>query len=202
MIDLKKLLTACGAVLLIAAVVLCLYNVVDSGRAGAQAEAAQISLSAYIDAIPARDDTAETPTFPGEEPPVTAVDEIEYIGVLELPDLGLTLPVVSCWNYDLLQVAPCRYSGSPYDDSLVICAHNYSTHFGRIGELTVGAEAKFTDMNGRVFAYRLAEQETVDPNEGGKMTDSGYALTLFTCNWNGTQRVTLRFDRAEDNASM
>ena len=117
------------------------------------------------------------------------------MGVLTLPRLGLSLPVAAVWSYDALQNSPCRYSGTPEDDNLVICAHNYSSHFGRIGELSPGDEATFTDLNGRVIRYALTEAETLAPDAVGDMTDSGFALSLFTCNWNGTARVTLRFDR-------
>ena len=199
MSKLSGLLKVFGGILLIAAFVLCIFNLLDAGRAGADADEISRSLTAQINTVQqvnAPDGTDNAVGF-GVEPPTVSIDNASYIGVLELPDLGLTLPVASEWSYPQLQVSPCRFSGSPNGDHFVICAHNYSTHFGGISGLNVGAEAVFTDLDGRRFCYRLKEQEIVEPDDGAHMTDSGYALTLFTCNWNGSARVTLRFDRAD-----
>ena len=38
------------------------------------------------------------------------VDGRLYVGFLTVPDLGLELPVMADWDYDLLKIAPCRYS--------------------------------------------------------------------------------------------
>ena len=46
--------------------------------------------------------------------PETELDGEQYIGVLELPTLSLTLPVQSQWSYPALKVSPCRYAGSAY----------------------------------------------------------------------------------------
>ena len=53
-----------------------------------------------------------------------------YIGVLQIPSLDLTLPVISDWSYPALQIAPCRYEGSAYDGGMVIAGHNFDSHFG------------------------------------------------------------------------
>ena len=185
--------------MLIAAFALCIFNIVDSGRAGADADQISRGLTAQINTMQTYNDTDGTDgarVF-GAELPTASIDSASYIGVLELPDLGLTLPVATEWSYAQLQTSPCRYSGSPNSDNFVICAHNYSTHFGGISGLNVDAEAIFTDLDGHRFCYRLKEQETVGPDDGTRMTDSDYALTLFTCNWNGSVRVTLRFDRVD-----
>ena len=187
-----------GALLIAAAIGLTMFNMIDDGRAGAKADDARQALTAQIASVQRLNEPQDdTDVFPEQEPPTCSVEDIAYIGVLELPSLGLSLPVCDGWSYDLLQLAPCRYSGTPYGDSFVICAHNYSSHFGRLGEINPGDEATFTDMSGRRFFYKMIEQEIVAPDEAEKMTDSGYALTLFSCNWNGTARVTLRFDAVD-----
>ena len=45
---------------------------------------------------------------------------------------------MSDWSYPQLRVALCRYTGSVYDDSLIIMAHNYDWHFGGISAATWG----------------------------------------------------------------
>ena len=58
--------------------------------------------------------------------PTQEVDGQSYIGVLELQPLGLSLPIISQWSYPGLRIAPCRYTGSAYQNDLVIAAHNYT----------------------------------------------------------------------------
>ena len=196
---LQRILRIGGAFLLCAAVALAVFNLADAHRAGADADRVRTALIGHVQLAQGEREEEIAPTLPESEPVAVTVDEQSYIGVIELPRLNLSLPVASDWDYDALQDAPCRYAGSPYSDGFVICAHNYYSHFGRIGELNPGDIARFTDCEGRVYTYRVADAETLAPGEIARMTDSGYALTLFTCNWNGTARVTVRFDRVEES---
>lgn len=77
--------------------------------------------------------------------PIMTIDGQEYIGYLELPTLDLSLPVMSQWSYPRLRIAPCRYWGNAYDDTLVILAHNYDRHFGRIKNLAIDDPVQFVD---------------------------------------------------------
>ena len=88
-----------------------------------------------------------TPSLDPDRPmPETEVDGRACIGYLEIPELELVLPVLSAWSYEVLREAPCRYSGSLYLDDLVVCAHNYEAHFGRLRALSPGACVRFTDV--------------------------------------------------------
>ena len=99
---------------------------------------------------------------------------------------------MSDWSYPQLRIAPCRYYGSVGTEDLIIAAHNYSRHFGNIKNLLPGDEVYFTEMDGTVTAYEVAETDTLNPAAVEEMTDSGYALTLFTCTYGGQSRVTVR----------
>ena len=100
-------------------------------------------------------------------------------------------------SYPQLRIAPCRYYGSTKTGDLVIAAHNYSRHFGNIRNLSAGDEVYFTDMDGEITAYEVAEVDTLNPTDVEEMTDSGYALTLFTCTYGGQSRVTVRCNAVE-----
>lgn len=114
------------------------------------------------------------------------------IGVLEIPALSLKLPVMSEWSYPLLRQAPCRYTGSVYQDNLVIAAHNYKAHFGRLRTLQTGSEVYFTDALGNRFLYHVAVIEALTPQSIEEMTSGEWPLSLFTCTWDGKNRVTVR----------
>lgn len=129
---------------------------------------------------------------PGMEMPVEMINGNAYIGVLELPTLGLELPVMSEWSYSKLKVAPCRYKGSAYSHNLIILAHNYSTHFGTLKDLGIGDPVTFTDADGNVFRYEVLELETLMPSAIEEMESGDWDLTLFTCTVGGQSRVTVR----------
>ena len=63
-----------------------------------------------------------------------------------LPTLGRTLPVLNGWSGELLKIAPCRYLGSAYNDNLIVMAHNYDSHFGRLKKLQIGDPVTFRDV--------------------------------------------------------
>ena len=121
-----------------------------------------------------------------------------YVGYLTVPDLGLELPVMSDWDYNKLQISPCRYSGTIRGEDLVIMAHNYSTHFGRISQLEVGAMVQFMDMDGKVWNYEVVAMDVLSAQSIEEMTAGEYDLTLFTCDKNRSYRVTVRCNRTAE----
>jgi len=110
----------------------------------------------------------------------------------------LELPVISTWSYKDLKSAPCRYNGSAYSHDLVLCAHNYVSHFGRLKDLHEGDTATFTDMDGNLFPYVMVERETLEPASLEEMCAGDWDLTLFTCTVGGRSRVTIRFVLEEE----
>ena len=141
---------------------------------------------------PEAEEAAEEEEDTEEEMTAVTVDSYEYIGYLTIPSLDLELSVMSSWSYPKLKISPCRYSGSIAGGNLVICAHNYSRHFGRIKNLSEGDDVYFTDMDGNTYHYEVAEVTTLAPTAIEEMTSSGYDLTLFTCTYGGKSRVTVR----------
>lgn len=136
---------------------------------------------------------------PDMEMPVMEVDGRSYIGVLEIPVLALSLPVISEWSYPDLRIAPCRYEGSAYKEHLVIAAHNYESHFGTLKYLENGDPVIFTDVDGNVFQYEVAARETIMPTDIEGMTGGEWDLTLFTCTYGGQQRVAVRCERIQNS---
>ena len=134
---------------------------------------------------------------PDMEMPTVNINGWNYIGVLEIYELGLSLPVVTEWSYSALRVAPARYCGSAYTNDLVIAAHNYNTHFGNIKELKPGAELQFTDVDGNVFSYEVVAVEVLVPTAVEEMTSGEWDLSLFTCTVGGSYRVTVRCNLRE-----
>lgn len=129
---------------------------------------------------------------PDMEMPITVIESNEYIGILDLPVLGISLPVMSDWSYPQLKIAPCRYKGSAYTGDLIISAHNYERHFGRLTSMIPGDEVRFTDVDGNVFYYAVCGKEKLDMRNVQGMMEGEWDMTLFTCVPGGARRETLR----------
>ena len=189
---------AVGAALILSALLLLLYNRYEDAHAGQEAESLLASVEEAISAqtmdVPTAAAPSPTPLDP--EMPVVMLDGYEYVGYVEIPALGLKLPVMSKWDYTRLRVAPCRQFGSSRTDDLVIAAHNYENHFGRLKELSKGDTVIFTDMEGLVNTYCVEKIETLAPDAVDAVQNSGHDLVLYTCTKGGKTRVTVFCDRA------
>ncbi len=188
-----KLLITSGLLLLLAAAGLAIYNVLTDLGAGA---ASNEVLSELVESLPQKGGAAAAvPDYvlnPDMEMPTVDIDGTDYIGFLAIPSLELELPVASEWSYPQLRTSPCRYTGSAYLDSLVICGHNYSSHFGNLKNLKVGDRVVFTDADGNVFEYKVVSVEELRPTAVEEMMSDEYDLSLFTCTIGGRTRVTVR----------
>ena len=133
----------------------------------------------------------EAPTSPAEptSPPTVTLDGEAYLGILSIPSLDLELPVMNDWSYKKLKTAPCRQAGSIAGDDLVICAHNYSSHFGALHTLEPGTLILLTDAGGQEYSYILAQIATLSPGDTGAVLDTAYSLVLYTCTPGGRNRV-------------
>ena len=119
------------------------------------------------------------------------IDGYPYIGYLSMPTLEKELPIMSTWSYPQLKIAPCRYSGSLRGEDLVLMAHNYVSHFGPISRLEIGDSVIFTDVYGNVTEYVVVGKDILDPSAVDAMTAGDFDLTLFTCTYGGSSRVTV-----------
>ena len=183
-----------GLLLIAAALFLSAYNERESHEAR---DSARQVIAQLCDELPT--EAGEPTTLPDvrREMPVKTINGRDYIGVLSIPSLELELPVISQWDYPALKVAPCRYSGSLYQDNLIICAHNYASHFGKLKELQPGDIVLFTDMDEHVVTFQMVERETLNPMDAEGMEAGDWDLTLFTCTIGGQTRVTIRLERVE-----
>ena len=206
----NKLGTICmllGAVLLLAALSLLFWNQREDREAGASVERILPQVVEQIEApaTDGADDTSDKPACPDPYDPTMTEVEIDgcaYVGYLSIPSAGLELPVMSEWNYARLKLSPCRYTGSTKTGDLVICAHNYTRHFGPIKNLSIGDAVYFTDMDGMIWEYEVATVDILQPTDIEDMTAGDYDLTLFTCTYGGISRVTVRCEGMDNGDSI
>lgn len=200
-----KVMLGAGLLLIAAALALAAYNVIDAQRAARSAAQALEALSQTTAASAAEPEDASADDAPAyladpEMPmPTVSFDGNDYIGRVDIPSLGLSLPVISEWSYPRLKIAPCRYTGSAYLDNLIIAAHNYSSHFGNLNRLNTGDTVTFTDVDGNQFTYAVSLIEDLPGTAIEEMQAGEWDLTLFTCTLGGRSRVTVRCERTADS---
>ena len=181
----RRLLVAAGALLLLAGALLAGQNLLTERRAARQTAALLAAVETRI-AAPA--------DLPAPEVTGDPWAGYEVIGVVGLPDLGLSLPVLADYTQDLLAVAPCRYT----DDlalepgQLVVAGHNYRTHFGRLGELAPGSRITWQNLDGVTYTYTVTEVTEIDAGDREALEQGDWDLTLFTCDVTRTRRILVR----------
>lgn len=218
-----SLLMVCGVLLVAAAAALCVYNLWDEQQAAQSSNQALSRIQEVVPAArtPAAQSTVAEPGAPagsnstGEVPvqaagemeipnyllnpnmdmPEQAVDGWSYIGILDIPALELSLPILTRWSNAALKVAPCRYAGSAYTDDLIIAGHNYRSHFAYLKKLPEGSTVSFTDMEGNRFEYRVVLIETLHATDVEEMQSGNWDLSLFTCTMSNQYRATVRCER-------
>lgn len=188
------------------------YNLWLTNRAGESAEAAVQKLEEVIPPVPTAlpENTfltaspslqkIEYPDYvlnPNMDMPEAEIDGARYIGLLEIPSLDMELPIQSEWSYPNMRVSPCRYQGSAYLDNMVICGHNYTTHFRPLFDIENGASVFLTDVDGNRFEYKVSESEILSGNAVEEMVSGNWDLTLFTCTSGGVYRVAVRCIRVK-----
>ena len=126
----------------------------------------------------------------------TIVDGHVYIGIIKVPSQNLELPIIKEWNYDNLEIAPCRFTGSYKSKDLVIAGHNYKRHFSKLKNLQKGDEIIFVAANGKDYIYRVSLVEVLEPKQVeyliNKEKESEWDLSLFTCTKSGAGRYVVR----------
>lgn len=188
-----------GAVLIGLALLLLVYNQKEDENAGAVSEEILEQVKEIIEAaeIQAIDRIDPETGLPAEEMKEVTISGEGYIGYLSIPALSLELPVMAEWSYPKLRIAPCREVGNVNTKDLVIAAHNYSRHFGRIKQLVPGDIVMFTDMNRVTTVYQVALTELLEPQEVEEMRSDKWDLTLYTCTYGGKIRIAVRCLEAE-----
>lgn len=160
-----------------------------SGEDVAAGEASEQILEALSDA----DVTYEE----DEETPVVWVNDSPYVGVIDIPELSIHLPVSSHITEESLTECPGRYVRYPGESGFVICGHSYVRHFRPIRTLEEGAEVRFIDVTGKEYHYTVTNTEIVDPDDVLTMADPSYDLTLFTCTKDQSARYAVRCMRSD-----
>lgn len=185
--------------MLVSAAAIVMYNINENKQSMMQANSVVEEIKKQIPDITnpkSADSSSFVPSGFPEDIPATVkqFDGKPYIGIIAIPSLGIELPVMNEWNYENLKIAPCRYYGSLEENNIIIAAHNYSSFFQGLDKLNSGDKITFYDFDGKIHKYEVCETDLIGGYSPELMTanQEQWDLTLFTCNWSGRSRVTVR----------
>lgn len=204
----SSIIIAAGILCLAAAAAIAFFNQYTANKAGETSESLLEIIEngeAGIVSFTDTDEAPQTADTQGEEAgdnisdglsnsfvsdSAYSVGEWMICGTLEIPVIGLKLPVMAEYSEALLRLAPCRYTdnGVP-SDKLVIAGHNFNEHFGYLGNLVNGDSVFFTDAEGKRRETKVVYIGQVESNDFAAVSEGDWELAMFTCNFSGEKRV-------------
>ena len=187
-----KALIGIGVFLILAAFILVLYNFYREYNAKKKVEKYLPKLEKIIKYHSGGNNNADNE----KSSKTMNIDGMNFLGILSVPSKNLELPILADYSYELLDTAPCRYSGSYDSDDLVIGGHNYRSHFSKLKSIKNGEEIFFTSFDGTVYKYSVLRVEILEPTQIedliNKQNTDDWDLTLFTCTSSGAARCVIR----------
>ena len=89
--------------------------------------------------------------------PALQLQGTDFLGLIEMPAYGVSLPLGSSWNQGALNRHPCRFQGSVYDSSLIVGGSGTKGQFDIFGRMALGDKIRITDMTGAQFSYEVTD---------------------------------------------
>ena len=118
--------------------------------------------------------------LPGQgQMPALEIDGADYVAVLEVPAFGITLPVADRWNSSKLYLSPSRFSGSAYENTLVIGGADAAQQFAFCDKIGQNATVTVTDMTGNRFSYTVSGVDRAKQADAQWLAEADSDLTLF-----------------------
>lgn len=124
----------------------------------------------------------------------------DTVGVVKIPKINLTYPILSKTTDALMKIAPCKFHGANPNEvgNLCIIAHNYrrkGVFFSDVENLVIGDIVEIEDLSQRTIQYEVYDIHTVLPNnvdDTTQRTNGRKEVTLITCTDDSQQRIIVR----------
>ncbi len=112
--------------------------------------------------------------------PVISVDQVDFVGILEIPRYASVLPIGANWGNSAKY--PCRFQGSVYNRTMQIGATSQKGQYDFYQELSVGDTILLTDMEGNRYTYEITNLRYEKHADKTTLNREDAALTLFIKN--------------------
>ncbi len=180
-----KYLVTLGALLVLVACGLLIFDLIVSN-------CEQQDTSFLMEQIDSVLPDATKGTFTDGQMPVMEIDGQDIIAVVEIPAYAVRLPVGSTWEPKGVDVYPRCFSGSAYDNTMIIGGSDKDTQLNCLSKVDMGDEVIIKDMTGSVFTYEVDWVERSKSADISTLTDSKYDLTLFVRETYSLQYIIVR----------
>jgi len=124
--------------------------------------------------------------------PVLELDGREIVGIIEMPEWNVSLPIGGTWNTKNLHSFPQRFSGTVYDDSLIVGGMDLEGQFECLKKMDIGNTVIVTDMTGAQFSYSVTYIERKKTAEAEVLEGAKDGLTLFIRDVNSMDYIIVR----------
>ena len=120
------------------------------------------------------------------------------IGIISIPKINVSYPILSEYDDELLRIAPCRFYGPLPNENgnLCIAGHNYNNDkfFSKISLLKEGDYINITDYSNKTLSYTVTSSYEVEEDDLSPLDSSSSSLrqvTLVTCNNSNNNRIVV-----------
>lgn len=124
--------------------------------------------------------------------PVLQLGGSDFVGILEIPAFGVSLPIGNTWGRSEASRYPCRFQGSAYDSSLILGGIDKKGQLDFCGKLDLGDRIIVTDMTGTEFSYEVIRIDRRKAADSSTLTESESHLTLFARNTTSAGYIIVR----------
>ncbi len=124
--------------------------------------------------------------------PSLEFNDRNIIGLLEISATDTTLPIDGMWNTKNLISIPQRFSGTVYDNSLVVGGYDRKEQFDCLKKIDIGNTVTVTDMTGSQFSYKVESIERKKNATKEVLQDSSSDLTLFVRDSDSSDYIIVR----------
>ena len=169
-----KWLVAVGLILLLVS----LLAAVGGGLLTRRADARAAALTAAVtDVLPPASAGVVYP--PADSMPALELEGEDLVGLLSIPDFGVTLPIGEGWDAWGVHAYPRCLAGTVGDGTLIVGGADRPAQLGCLDAVEVGTTVTVTDMTGAVYTFAVERVERSATATKEELTDPATHLTLF-----------------------
>ena len=120
-------------------------------------------------------------------------NNLSIIGLIEIPKINISYPILSQSTEESLKISVCRFSGPlpNHVGNMCIAGHNYKNTlmFSKIEELQLGDSIYISDINQNRIEYLVYNKySTKENNLTCTQSSNQIEITLITCNKNNNNK--------------
>ena len=139
-------------------------------------------------AIEEENDEYGVSRIPEENSEEKEVDDNLVLGIIEIPKIGVSYPVISTTTAEYLKIAPTKLAGVGLNEkgNCSIIGHNYENDkfFSKLGDLSKDDVVYIKEKDGMKRVYSVTEKKEISANDVSCLeqnTNDKRQVTLITC---------------------